>query len=153
MEGAALENRCILQHQCGIIQLLIQSDIKYRDPVPLNRYGIARISQGIKLRILKIHSHRPEQIVDESIPVIQADLLDLKQRGIHRHLRSIGICSALLGSKSHRCDRAVSLRRRKLPDKLITVCQLHALRQVHASPLGIRRSIDIIGSISHRQIC
>ena len=46
----------------------------------------------------------------------------------------------------------ITLRRRKLPDELVTICQHRTLCQVHASPLRIRRSIDIIGSISHRQI-
>ena len=152
MEGAALQDRCILQHQCGVIQLLIQPDIKHRDSVPFDRDRITCVAQRIKLRILKIHRHCPEQIIDESIFIIQTDLLDLKQRSVHRHIGAIGVRPAMLGCKPDRRDRAVALRRCKLPDELITVCQLRTLGQVHASPFRIRRSINIIGSISYRQI-
>ncbi len=147
-------NRMVLQHPVRrIIQPLIQPHTENRQPhLPHPHTGILKTNR-IQQIPLKIHLHCFKQHNLPRLPQIpDIQLLDLQKCAAIPHQAPVPVLPALGAGQRHRRNRPVPLARRKLPHKLIPILQNLALRLVQTPPGRIRRSIHIIGSISHRQI-
>ena len=137
----------------GIIQLLIQPDVKHRDPDLRNGHTGSPKGDGIQQVLFKIQLHCLKQCHLPRLRDIPDIHLFQKQERAGIPCRTAkSILPAQGTGQCHRRNISIPLAGSKLPHKLISIVQLLALRLVQASPRHIGTGIYIVGSISHRQV-
>ena len=154
-ECEAFRCQCLLFQYgiSGIIQLLIQPDVKHRDPDLRNGHTGGPKGDGIQQVLFKIQLHCLKQchlLRLRDIPDIH--LFQKQERAGIPCRTAKSILPAQGTGQCNRCNIPVPLARSKLPHKLISIIQFLALRLVQASPCHIGTGIYIVGSISHRQV-
>ena len=137
----------------GIIQLLIQPDVKHRDPDLRNGHTGSPKGDGIQQVLFKIQFHCLKQrhlLRLRDIPDIH--LFQKQERSGIPCRTAKSILPAQGTGQCHRRNISIPLAGSKLPHKFISIVQLLALRLVQTSPCHIGAGINIVGSISHRQV-